>query len=222
MKKNILIIAPHPDDEVLGCGGQMKKHADSGDSVYVLILTRGTPRFYSDEKIENVRREAQEAHKILNVSETFFENFHAPELDKYSLSEISGVIKKIIDAKCIDAVYIPHRGDIHNDHRVVFNAGLVACRPVGDYTVKEIYAYETMSETEWAAPFADDAFIPTVFSEVTDTFEAKIKAMECFESQLKQPPNPRSLENLRSLARYRGATVGVSYAEAFMLIRQVK
>lgn len=221
MSYRIVIIAPHPDDEILGCGAQIKKHVESGDQVYVLVMTKGTPKFYSAERIENVRNEAREAHRLLGVEETFFEDFHAPELDTYPLSAISGAIKVFIDKLGADMVYIPHRGDIHNDHRVVYNAALVACRPVGDYGVKEIRAYETLSETEWAAPFGDEAFIPTIFSDVSDFFEAKLKAMSCFKSQVKAFPNPRSLENLEALAKQRGATVGFKRAEAFMLVRKI-
>jgi LmbE family N-acetylglucosaminyl deacetylase len=221
MRNNVLIIAPHPDDEVLGCGAQIKNHSLKGDRVFVLVVTRGTPKYYSDQLIENVRNEARLAHKILGVEETLFLDFHAPLLDTYPLSEITGAIKKYIDTYSINTVYLPHRGDIHNDHRVVFNATLVACRPVGDYTVNKMLAYETMSETEWAAPFSDDFFVPTVFSDVSDTFQFKIEAMRCFSSQLKEFPNPRSLENLEALAKYRGATVGLHKAEAFMHIRTI-
>jgi len=217
----ILVIAPHPDDEVLGCGAQMKKYNELGAEVFVLVLTRGTPKFYSDDRINNVRKEALDAHQILGVKKTFFEEFHAPVLDSYPLSEISGSIKKTIDKIRPEKVYIPHRGDIHNDHRIVYNAALVACRPVDKYSVKEIRTYETLSETEWAAPFGDEAFIPTIFSDVSGVFEAKLNAMSCFKSQLKAFPNPRSLENLEALAKQRGATVGYKRAEAFMLVRKI-
>jgi LmbE family N-acetylglucosaminyl deacetylase len=121
----------------------------------------------------------------------------------------------------IDTLFLPHRGDIHNDHRVVFNAGLVASRPVGNYSVKQIFAYETLSETEWAAPFADDAFIPTHFVDVTEFFDAKLEAMSSFKSQFKQFPNPRSKEGLTALASFRGSTIGVMRAEAFITIRTI-
>ena len=122
----------------------------------------------------------------------------------------------------IDTVFIPHRGDIHKDHRMVFDSVLVACRPVGDYTVKRVYTYETLSETEWAAPYADDAFIPTVFIPCSqDGMKMKLRAMECYQSQLRRFPSSRSLEALEALAKYRGATISVERAEAFMLIRSI-
>ncbi|MCD4723633.1 MAG: PIG-L family deacetylase [Bacteroidales bacterium] len=220
--KNILVIAPHPDDEVLGCGGIMKKYAEAGDQMYVLVISRGTSKFYSDERIDNVRKEARNAHHILGVKETIFLDFPAPELDTVSISEISKAIADVIKKFNIQIVFLPHRGDIHHDHTIVFNAGLVASRPVEQYSVKEIYCYETLSETEWAAPFGDDAFIPNHFVNVTNQFDVKLKAMECFKSQIRPFPNPRSLEAIEALAKFRGATVGFDRAEAFMQIRNIK
>ncbi|NCB69956.1 MAG: PIG-L family deacetylase [Bacteroidia bacterium] len=220
--QKIMVIAPHPDDEILGCGGIMSKFVNDGKEVYVLVITRGTPKLYSDDRIVNVRKEALDAHKILGVKETVFLDFHAPELDQTSLAEISMEISKVIKKLAIDTLYIPHRGDIHSDHRVVYNAALVAGRPVAGSTVRSIYAYETLSETEWAAPFGDDAFIPTHFVDVTGSFENKLKAMACFKSQLKPFPNSRSLEAIEALAKFRGATVGVKRAEAFMTVRTIE
>ena len=219
--KNILVIAPHPDDEVLGCGGTIAKFANEGNYVYVLVATRGTPRFYTDEKIQNVRQEALQAHKLLGVTETFFLDFPAPELDTIPMADLSTAFSKVMKEKNIEVLFLPHRGDIHNDHRVVFNAGLVASRPVGSYSVKEVYAYETLSETEWAAPFGDDAFIPTCFVNIEASIEAKKEALKCFNSQLKDFPNPRSLETIEALSIFRGSTVGFKNAEAFMIIRQI-
>lgn len=220
--QKIIVIAPHPDDEILGCGGIMSKFVNDGKEVYVLVITRGTPKLYSDDRIVNVRKEALDAHKILGVKETVFLDFHAPELDQTSLAEISMEISKVIKKFAIDTIYIPHRGDIHSDHRVVYNASLVAGRPVNGSNVKNIFAYETLSETEWAAPFGDDAFIPTHFVNVTDTFERKLVAMACFKSQLKPFPNTRSLEAIEALAKFRGATVGFTRAEAFMTVRTIE
>ncbi len=222
MKNKILIIAPHPDDEILGCGGLVSKYSGEGRKVYVLVVTRGTPKLYSEERIVNVRREALQAHTLLGVTETVFLDFYAPELDITSQAEIAGSISSIIQRFAVDTIFIPHRGDIHSDHRVVYNASIVAGRPVAGSTVKNIYAYETLSETEWAAPFGDDAFIPTHFVDVSDTFDKKLEAMSCFKSQLKPFPNSRSLEAIEALAKFRGATVGVLRAEAFMTVRTVE
>jgi LmbE family N-acetylglucosaminyl deacetylase len=220
--KNVLILAPHPDDEVLGCGGIISKLISHDIKVAVLIVTRGKRELYSEERIMNVRKEALNAHRLLGVTETGFLDFPAPDLDTIPLSEISQAISNVIVNSDINALFIPHRGDIHNDHRIVFNAGLVASRPVGNCKVRRIYSYETLSETEWAAPFSDDAFIPTSFVNITDVFHLKLEAMKCFKSQLRDFPNPRSLKSIEALANMRGSTVGFTHAEAFMTIRVIE
>lgn len=218
---NVLIIAPHPDDEVLGCGGVIARHCQTGDDVTVLVMTKGTPRIWTKEQVSAGRGEARKAHALLGVKETIFFDYLAPELEQPLLSEISVAINQVLSKKRIVLLYIPHRGDIHNDHRVVFNTALVAARPVGDYSVRKILAYETLSETEWAPPFGDDAFIPNEFVNIEEQLELKKKAMACYASQLKAFPNPRSLECIEHLARFRGATVGLGAAESFMVIRNI-
>jgi len=222
MKCNTLIVAPHPDDETLGCGGTIKKLTTSGEEVYVLVVTRGKKELYSEERIRNVRQEAQQAHAILGVKETRFLEFPAPDLDIISTAEISGLIATAIRDFDIQTLYLPHLGDIHHDHKAVFNAGLVAARPVGNYSVKRIYSYETLSETEWAVPSGHDTFHPTRFVNISDVFSVKLEAMNCFKSQLKDFPNPRSLKAIEALANFRGSTVGFTHAESFMTIREVE
>jgi LmbE family N-acetylglucosaminyl deacetylase len=219
---NILFVAPHPDDEVLGCGGLIKKLTLKGISVYVLVMTRGKKAKYSDEKIARVRNEALRAHKILGVTETRFLDFPAPDLDMVSLAEISETISGIIRELKIETLYLPHKGDIHHDHKVVFNAGMVAARPSGDNPVRCVFSYETLSETEWSAPFGDEFFVPTTFVDITDVFSYKLEAMKCFTSQLREFPNPRSLKAIEALSNFRGCTVGCSHAEAFETIRIIE
>lgn len=218
---NCLFIAPHPDDEVLGCGGTMKKLANNGKKVYVLVITRGKPEKYSDEKIRKVRDEALKAHKILGVTKTIFLDFPAPDLDRISIADISEAIFKVISDYEIEILFIPHRGDIHHDHKIVFNSSLVASRPVNNYTVTKIFSYETLSETEWAAPFNDEVFIPTYYIDITEEIGYKLEAFSAYKSQLRSFPSSRSLENIDALAKLRGATVCVERAEAFMVIRMI-
>ena len=222
MKHKTLIIAPHPDDEVLGCGGIMKRYNAENKPVFVLIVTRGTPKKYPDDRIAWGREQALQAHSVLGVKETFFFDYPAPELDTIPVSSIADSIAELISRLKIDRLFIPHRGDIHIDHSIVFNAALVAARPVGKYSVKLIYAYETLSETEWAPPYGDNAFIPDHFVNIGPYFQAKLDAMSCYSGQLRPFPNPRSLEAIDALARYRGATVGFEKAESFMTIRTIE
>jgi LmbE family N-acetylglucosaminyl deacetylase len=222
--QKVLVVAPHCDDEVLGCGGIISRFVEEGIEVYIAIMTNGhlgAPELFSKEGTERVRSEALKAHSLLGVKETFFLDFPAPKLDSvpsYTLSiKLSGIIQKL----GITKLFIPHRGDIHKDHGITYLAALVAARPINNNSVKEIYAYETLSETEWAPPFGDDAFIPTLFVDISKFIDKKKAAFSCFGTQIKEFPHPRSQESIENLSKYRGATVGLTNAEAFMVVREI-
>jgi LmbE family N-acetylglucosaminyl deacetylase len=219
---NIIVIAAHPDDEVLGCGGTIARHASRGDRVDVLVVTRGAPELYSDDQVRQLRKELDSAHAILGVSAVHFLDFPAPRLDLIPSHELADAIGAHITSIRPDIVYIPHRGDLHSDHRCVFSASLVAARPIGSRVVRRLLSYETLSETEWAAPIAEDAFLPSVFVDIRGQLEKKKQAMAAYRSQLREFPHPRSLQGVESLARLRGSTAGVPAAEAFQLIREIE
>jgi LmbE family N-acetylglucosaminyl deacetylase len=224
-KRNILVIAPHCDDEILGCGGTMSKFISQGHNIYVAIVTNGhlgAPELFTKEGTDKVRSEALAAHKILGVKETFFLDFPAPKLDSIPAYQLSIRLASIVADKQIETMYLPHRGDIHKDHRITYEAALVAGRPINNSPVKQILAYETLSETEWAPPFGDDAFIPTVFENIEGHLEKKLEAFRCFSTQIKEFPHPRSLKTIEILSNLRGATVGLSNVESFMLIRDIR
>lgn len=218
----VLVIATHPDDEVLGCGGVMARHADRGDQVHALVVTRGAPDVFHHEFVEQVRREFREAQEVLGTTGFQFLDFPAPKLDSVAGYELASSIGQVIRSLQPQVVYLPHRGDIHADHQAVFQATLVAARPINDCPVRTLLCYETLSETEWAAPFGDNAFMPTVFVDITETLDRKLQAMACYHSQLKEPPHSRSLQALEAQARLRGATVGLAAAEAFVQIRHIE
>lgn len=223
--KNILIVAPHADDEVLGCGGTMAKYAQNGHRVYVAVMTnahKGDPDLFSEDLIHTVRSEAKAAHELLGVTKTFFYEFPAPRLDTFPAYKISNELGKLYHELNIEVLYLPHRGDIHKDHTVIFHAGLVAARPINNCPVKKILTYETLSETEWAMPFPDEVFIPNVYEEITTFITKKTAAMQCFKSQLKEFPHSRSIASIEHLAQYRGATIGKHFAESFALIRAIQ
>ena len=217
-----MVIAPHADDEILGCGGTMAKHIAEGDEVKVLVVTKGIEELYSEAEVEVIRGEAKKAHEYLGISESIFFDFPAPVLDQTPSYKISIAVSEVIKAYAPNVVYLPHRGDLHKDHRMVFESSLVAIKPVNNCSVVDIYSYETLSETEWDAPFGDDAFIPNVFIDISDYIVSKKEAMKMFKSQLKAFPHSRSLECIDALAKFRGATVGKHAAESFMLIRSIK
>lgn len=225
MSEKVLVLAPHCDDEILGCGGTMAKYIDNGIPVYVAVVTNGNlgaPEIFPKKGTEKVRSEARKAHDLLGVTETFFFDFPAPRLDSIPSYKLSIEINKLLKKLGITTLYIPHRGDIHKDHRITYESALVASRPIDDCTVKKIYAYETLSETEWAPPFGDDAFIPTVFEDIRGGYiQSKIEAFKCYGTQLKTFPHSRSVKSIEVLSNMRGATIGISNAEAFMLIREI-
>lgn len=219
----VLVIAPHADDEVLGCGGTIYKHVEQGDDVYIAVMTDasiGAPELFKAETIKLIRAEAEKAHKILGVKDTFFYDFPAPQLEQFPQYKIANTLNSLIKKYSVDTLYIPHKGDLHLDHGVIFNASLVAARPFPEQTVKNIYAYETLSETEWSHPTTDSYFIPRHFNSLSELqFMKKLEAMKCFASQLKPFPNTRSIKALEHLAALRGATIGSHYAESFDIIR---
>jgi LmbE family N-acetylglucosaminyl deacetylase len=222
--RKILIVAPHCDDEVLGCGGLMSKSQTEGTPVYVAVITNGhlgAPELFGKDGTEKVRSEALQAHEFFGVRKTFFFEFPALNLSTTPGYRISLQMEDLIRKLAITDLYIPHRGDIKTDHRIVFETALVAARPINSNPVTSIYCYETLSETEWAAPFANDSFIPTVFSDITAHIDRKIEGFSIFSTQIKDSPHPRSSDAIRSLARVRGATVSVPYAESYMVIRQI-
>ena len=226
MKNKVLVIAPHADDEILGCGGTIAKRINNGDEVYVAIMTnahKGDPGMFPENKILNVRSEAKKAHKFLGIKNAYFFDFPAPKLDQFPQYKIAIEISKLIKELKINIMYIPYRGDIHVDHKIIFDAAMVASRPNYDaYTVKSVFAYETLSETEWGHPFSSDAFIPNHYETISEScFNKKLKALNFFESQVKEFPNSRSIEAVEALAKFRGATIRFSRAEAFMVLRCV-
>jgi len=221
----IIIIAPHADDEVLGCGATMARACTNGDEVFVLICTNasvGAPELFSAELIKQIRSEAVTAHRLIGVKETFFLEFPAPALDQFPRYKMSNEISAIIKKIGADTVYIPHRGDCHKDHTIIHECAMVACRPLANCSVKHVYAYETLSETEWGEPVVADFFVPVKYITFTnEEFQKKLDAMSCFKSQLYPFPASRSLEAIEALAKYRGCTVSAERAEAFEVLRDI-
>lgn len=218
----VLVIAPHPDDEIIGVGGTIAKRVKAGDEVYVCVVTKGQEPMFKKDFIEKGRRECREADAKLGVKETIFLNFPAVMLETVPRCEFNGKISELVQKINPDEVYIPHRGDMQIDHQMVVDAAMVAVRPRGKSYPKRVYAYETLSETGWNIPNTVNEFIPTVYEDISEFIETKLKAMSVFESQLAPFPAARSIAAIEALAKYRGATVSVNAAEAFSLIREIK
>jgi len=217
----VLVVAPHPDDEILGCGGVMARHAAAGDEVYVAIVTRGAPELYSAEQVTQTRAELKQAHDVLGVKSVQYLDFPAPRMDTVPRHTVADAIRRVIRQWKPHAMYVPHFGDMHFEHGLTYEACLVAARPHGEVTVRRILAYETLSETEWGPPISGQAFQPTVYVDIAPFLPKKLAAMACMKTQLFPAPHSRSLENLEALAKLRGSTISASAAEAFMLVREI-
>lgn len=226
--QTVLVIAAHPDDEILGVGGTVAKHAAKGDEVYSLILGEGQTsrwdkRALADtEVVEELHKDTLEAGKVIGFKEVFFENLPDNRFDSVDLLDVVKCVEKYVRKIQPDIIYTQHRGDLNIDHKLVYEAVITATRPIGNYSVKEIYTFETVSSTEWNFANREHAFVPNVFVDITDYFEKKCEAMKKYSSELCTPPHPRSLEMLESLANVRGCTVGKQYVEAFELIRKIE
>jgi LmbE family N-acetylglucosaminyl deacetylase len=219
----ILVIAPHPDDETLGCGGSLLKHKANGDSLSWLVATRGHEPQWSAELLEQKEREISAVAAAYSFDNTFRLNFPTIKLDKIPVEElIAGIRDAVTDFKP-DCVYLNHAGDVHSDHRVLFEATMSVLKPFysSKHGVKRVLSYEVFSSTDAAPANPARAFLPNVFIDVTEFLEKKLEIMGLYESELQASPLPRALDSLRALARVRGATIGVEYAEAFMLVREV-
>lgn len=216
-----LVVAPHPDDEVLGCGGTLARLADHGAETHVAVVTRGQPPRFDAGQVAGVRAEAAAAHAVLRVTQTHYLDLAAAELDRMAHADLNNAVGALVERIAPDTLFLPFVGDLHVDHQLVFTAGLVAARPRSARFAARVYAYETVSETNWAAPGLTPTFAPNVYVDITTTIERKLAAFASFRSQVQEFPHERSIEALRALARVRGATVHAAAAEAFVLIREV-
>lgn len=214
----VLVFAPHPDDEVLGCGGTIAKHTASGDEVFVCIVTEAYEPDWSADYISKVEGMVQGASDILGVSEVRFLGFPTVKLDTIPQKELNYAVVKCVRDMFPELIIVPHSGDVNLDHRIVFDSVMIAARPVPGNSVRRILSCEIPSETDWATP--REAFVPNVYIDITDTLGKKLEAMTEYKSELKEFPHTRSLEGISALAMKRGAEIGVEAAESFELIRE--
>lgn len=221
MFKRILVLAPHPDDEVLGVGGTIARFSAQGVQVYVGVLTKGYPPHFDPQLVQTGRQEALKAHEILGVTRTFFLDFPAAALDTVPHREVNKSLSELMQEVHPDALFLPFDGDLHLDHQRTFLSALVAARPNQVGAPQAVYAYETLSETNWQAPYIAPNFVPNVFFDISAFLEKKVAAMRAYRSQLKTFPHERSEQAIRALAMLRGSTVGLMAAEAFYLVREV-
>lgn len=222
--RNVLVIAAHPDDETLGAGGAIALHRQLGDNVEVLILTDGVTARH--QVAEPQKDAARRACSVLGVEKVHFAGLPDQRLDGLALIDVITPISSVIGNLSPEIVFTHHSGDANQDHRTVFAATLVACRPSPGAPVRRLLAYEVVSSTEWGPPLPGWSFLPNYFVNIEATLDAKLRAFEVyretFQSEVKDYPHPRSIEGVRQHARYRGQSIGVGAAEAFALIRHIE
>ena len=230
MKKNkniILVVAAHPDDEVLGCGGTIAKYKKEKNSVNVLFVSDGeTSRPLSKakilSKINNRKKKAINAAKILGINKTFFLDLPDNRLDAYPLLEIVKKIEFYISLIKPNIIFTHFKNDLNIDHQIVNNAVVTACRPQKKNSVKPIFFFEVPSSTEWKINSKYENFNPNWFEDISKTKNLKFRALKAYTSEIKKWPHPRSERAVKALMEWRGATAGLHAAEAFVLARNIK
>lgn len=227
--KTVLIVAAHPDDEILGVGGTAARHVAEGDVVYALILgegqtSRGAHREdISREIVEKLHKNTLESAEAVGFREVFFADFPDNRFDAVNLLDIVKAVEQKIREIQPQIVYTHYSGDLNIDHQCTARAVLTATRPMADCCVEELYAFETLSSSEWNFDYsAQPAFCPNVFVDITDYYEKKEQAMNCYVSELCTFPHPRSLTGMDVLSKTRGMAAGMERAEAFMALRIIR
>ncbi len=226
--RSVLVVAAHPDDEILGCGGTAARLIQEGREVYFAILGEGiTSRHATREgadakSLSLLHRHAQAAASVIGVKDVFLYKLPDNRLDSVPLLDVVKIVEEVLDKLKPEVVYTHHPGDLNVDHGVIHRAVLTATRPMIGQSVREIYSFEVPSSTEWAFGSLQPAFRPNVFVDVTATLDTKIAAMACYETESREFPHPRSPDALRAIARRWGSVAGCHAAEAFELVRSVR
>lgn len=226
---NILVIAAHPDDEVLGCGGTIARHADQGDNVFITILGEGImarANSSEDDSFKNMRKilkeQSIEVASILGAKEVVNYNFPDNRMDSVDLLAIIKAVEESIQNFKPEIIYTHYIGDLNIDHSITSRAVITATRPQPGNLVPELYAFEVMSSTEWFFGQGVDSFKPDYFVDISKYLDIKLKALSIYESEVYEYPHPRSKRSIKSLAYLRGSQSGLNSAEAFKLIRKIE
>ena len=223
----VLVIAAHPDDEILGCGGTIARHARAGDEVHVMILAEGlTSRNAAgssagQEDLPELAQAAQRANALLGVTHLSMHGLPDNRLDSLDRLDVIKVIEKKVFSLMPEVVYTHHVGDMNIDHRVIHDAVNTACRPTPGHPVRTLLYFEVASSTEWQVPGSAPVFAPTWFVDISTNLDAKLKALHEYQMEMREWPHPRSYKAVEHLARWRGATIGVDAAESFVLGRLI-
>lgn len=222
----ILVLAAHPDDETLGCGGTIVKHKLKNDYVKVIIVTDGYMEDYNDDAFKKIKRDhAMDSCNILGVDKVEFLGYEGARLDMVSKSKLNRHISDIVKYFEPEIVYTHHWGDLNTDHHSVFEATMVACRPhhFNQKKIRKVLTYEVLSSSEWSGQVGENFFTPTLYNILTkEIVNRKIEAFKCYKTEQCIYPHPRSIESVENLSRHRGFNVNTEYAEAFAVVREIE
>jgi N-acetylglucosamine malate deacetylase 1 len=224
----ILVIAAHPDDEVLGCGGAILRHVANGDEVHVAIMAEGVTSRYlqrdttsNSDELSKLAQAAHEANKCLGVKSLELYEFPDNRMDSLERLDVIKVVEGMINKIMPEIVYTHHCGDVNIDHRIVHEAVYTACRPVPESSVKTLLFFEVPSSTEWIPAGSATPFIPNWYVDISYYLDKKLMALRIYNSEMRKWPHTRSLEAVEHLSKWRGATIGKIAAEAFVLGRHI-
>jgi LmbE family N-acetylglucosaminyl deacetylase len=218
---NVLVVASHPDDEILGAGATLAGHASRGDAVHAVVLAEGASSRYSETMVQALQKAGLRAAEEIGFASIRFEGLPDQRLDTIPLIEITQGLEAILEEFDPEVVYTHFPGDVNVDHGVVARAVWTACRPYRFPRIRRLAAFETPSSTEWAWPLPDGVFSPTLFVDVSATIDAKLAAMECYSAELRDYPHPRSTRALRQRAEFWGSMVDRSAVEPFVILREI-
>jgi len=226
MNRRILIVAAHPDDEVLGCFGTVSRLIEEGYEAYTLILGEGVTsrddtrnREGREAEVNTLRAQIRAANDAIGIQKVYIENFPDNRFDSVDLLDIVKVVARVKEEVQPDIIFTHFENDLNIDHTMTCRAVLTATRPMADECVKEIYSFEVLSSTEWNYPLS---FTPDTYFDISKTLHKKVEAMAAYRSELREFPHPRSLDGIELSARYWGMRVGCAAAEAFQCIRALR
>lgn len=222
MQDKVLVVAPHPDDETLGCGGTLLKHKNSEDKIYWMIVTNiQSEDGWSKEEVQKRQKEIQKVAEMYGFERIFKLDFPTTMLDVIPYNDLVSKVSDAVKEVEPSIVYLPNRSDIHTDHQVTFRSGISCCKNFRVPSIKRILMYECLSETEFAPASGDSVFTPNGFVDITPFFDKKIEIMKIYDSEIGNSPFPRSLEIIECLAKIRGSRIGKKYAEAFSILLDI-
>ena len=218
----VIIISAHPDDETLGAGGTILKHKQNCDEIYWLIVTDVfESEGFSKERVLSRKQEIEDVSKLYSFNDVYKLGYPTMKLNDTILFELVNKISQIFQELKPETIYVMNRSDAHSDHRIVFDAVMSCTKSFRYPYVKKVLMYECISETEFAPILPERVFQPNYFVDISDFLINKIEIMKIFDSEIGEHPFPRSIKNIEALATYRGATIGVNYAEAFQMIKYI-